>query len=81
MGLLTALMIIIGGVMFFSSIFFRAPGAPSVPSFNPKHWTPVWKQRSHFRGPGYALMRWGIHIMGLGVLLRFIFLGWDSWGF
>ena len=80
MGLLTAFMIIIGGVMFFASAFYRAPDAPSIPSFNPKHWVPVWKQQSHFRGPGYALMFWGIQIMGLGVLLRFIFLGWDSWG-
>jgi hypothetical protein len=79
--LVTAIMIIIGGVVFFASVFYRAPNAPSVPSFNPKHWTPTWKQQSHLRGPGCALMRWGLHIFGFGVLLRLIFLGWDSWGF
>ena len=78
MGLLTACMIIIGGVMFFASIFYRAPDAPPVPSFNPKHWTPVWKQRSHFRGPGYALMLTGLSLFCFAIVLRFVFLGWDS---
>ena len=75
MNLVTAFMMIIGGVMFFASVFYRAPDAPSVPSFNPKHWTPVWKQQSHFRGPGYTLMRWGIHIVGLGFCCGSFFWG------
>jgi len=80
LNLTTALMMIIGFGMVFASIFYRSPDAPPIASFYPKHWTPIWKQQSHFRGPGYQLMRWGFHIASLGIILRFIFMGWDSWG-
>ena len=81
MNLATALMMLIGFGMFIASAFYRAPDAPAIPSFNPKDWKPLWKQKDHFRGPGYKLAILGLNIAGLGIILRLIFLGWDSWGF
>ncbi len=79
MGLATALMILTGGLMFFGSIRYRTADAPPVASINPKHWTPIWKQKGHFRAPGYGIMLSGIGLMCIGIILRFAFLGWDSW--
>lgn len=79
MGLTTALMVLVGAAMVVVSLFYRSDEAPPIASLNPRKWTPIWKQQSHYVGPGYFLMIYGFGVAGLGLLLRFVFLGWDSW--
>jgi hypothetical protein len=72
---LLALLVIIGGLMFFSSIFFRVPGTP-IALLNPRHWlVPIWKQRSYFRPPGFALNVTGLALFTIGALSLSI-IGW-----
>ena len=80
-GLVTAIVMLIGFGMFLSSIFYRKPDAPPIASLNPKHWIPVWKQQDHFRGPGYSLMRWGLRLASVAIVVRVVLMGWDSWQF
>lgn len=70
-----AVMVFIGAALFFSSIFFRARGAPPVVSINPRHWIPIWKTRQWFRPPGYALSVIGITLFGIGAIALTI-VGW-----
>ncbi len=55
---------LIGLLLFVGSVFFRRPDAPK-PSFNPKNWTPIWRQESHFRGPGFIMMFFGLELFSL----------------
>lgn len=68
MDIATVILTLIGFGMFLASAFFRAPDAPPIPSFNLKHWTPIWKPQSNFRGPGFRLMVFVIDIFGLSFL-------------
>ncbi|GAB4324593.1 MAG: hypothetical protein Kow0074_17670 [Candidatus Zixiibacteriota bacterium] len=80
MNLVTAVLGLIGIGMVFTSLFYRKSDAPEIASLNPAKWVPVWKQQAHFRGPGYALMRWGFDLLGVAVLLQFILMGWNACG-
>jgi hypothetical protein len=68
------ILVIVGGITFFSSIFFRAPDAPPFASCNPKHWKPVWRHevRAAFRPPGYTVMLVGLILGILGMLAGLI---------
>ncbi|MEW5875891.1 MAG: hypothetical protein AB1752_12015 [Candidatus Zixiibacteriota bacterium] len=79
MELVSALLVLIGLGMVLGSLFYRSENAPPIASFNPKHWTPIWKQQSHFVGRGFFLMIAGFGLFGLGVLVRFVGLALDSW--
>ncbi len=57
-----------GALMFISSIFFRRPDAPRIPSWNYKHWTPIWRQESHFRPPGFLLMYFGFQLFSFALV-------------
>ncbi len=66
------ILVLLGTLVFLSSIFYLKPGAP-VASFNPKHWKPIWKMREHYRGPGYALAKIGLIWMTVGGFGRVFF--------
>jgi hypothetical protein len=78
MEILSAILMIIGGIAFFSSVIFRTDKAPPVASLDPRHWKPVWSSavRESFRSPGYLLMNGGLISLAIGVLLRWIFVRW-----
>jgi len=75
---LSAILTVVGGVAFFSSVFFRTAEAPPFASLNPRHWKPMWKGevRTWFRTPGYALMVGGWVAFGIGLALRWVFVDW-----
>lgn len=58
----------IGILMFISSIFFRRPDAPRIPSWNYKNWTPIWRHESHFRPPGFLLMYIGLQLFSFAAV-------------
>lgn len=71
-----ALIGLVGGVLFFSSIFFRAPGAPPVASLNPKHWRGSLSESKHwFRPPGFTLYVTGFVLFSVGAIALTI-VGW-----
>ncbi|GAB4324601.1 MAG: hypothetical protein Kow0074_17680 [Candidatus Zixiibacteriota bacterium] len=72
--LLTAVAMLIGLAMFFSARFFKTAEAPRGYTWNPKKWTPIWKQREWFRPPGFALMMAGYAIFAVAFILRLILL-------
>lgn len=59
-----------GLLLFAGSVFFRRPDAPK-PSFSPKNWTPIWRQESYFRGPGFLMMYLGLQLLGLALVGSF----------
>ena len=71
-------LILLGGVAFFGSIFYRTPEAPPIASLKLSHWKPVWHPvvRTWFRPPGYLLMSGGLALFILGALLHWFFVGW-----
>lgn len=62
-----------------SSIFFRCPDAPRIASLKPKDWTPIWRQNSHFRPPGFWLIFGGFTAFGAATMVGWIVFGWDTW--
>jgi|GEM_PF-5260072 len=56
---------LIGIGLCVGSLFYLKEGALT-PSFNPKNWVPVWRQKSFFRGPGYTIMIVGMTWWGIG---------------
>ncbi len=74
----SSLLIILGGIAFFSSVLFRTPEAPPFASLNPKLWKPVWHHtvQDSFRPPGYVLMNGGLVLFLIGTLLHWVFVDW-----
>ena len=76
--IISSLLIILGGIAFFSSLLFRTPEAPPFASLNPRHWKPVWHPavRRSFHPPGYILMTGGLVLFLTGVLIRYVVADW-----
>ena len=78
MPIVSAVLVILGFVVFFSDAFFRTPEAPPIASLNPRHWKPIWTReyRKWVRPPGYFLTIAGWIMFSIGIGLRWLFVGW-----
>ncbi len=74
--IITAVAMLVGLLMFVGSLFFRTAEAPRGFIWNPKKWTPMWKQRAWFRPPGFVLMMAGYAIFAVAFIVRVILLPW-----
>jgi hypothetical protein len=65
--------LLIGGMIaMLVSVKYRTDKHPPIPSFNPRHWLPLWKARDWYTPKGYRLAFWGGIAVSSGALLSII---------
>jgi hypothetical protein len=63
---------LIGLVMALSAQRYRTPQCPPIPSFNVKHWKPIWRMQDWFTPKGYRLHLYGWLIALLGIVIAHV---------
>ena len=77
MPLIGLALLLIGIVLWVLALRHRSPEAPSMGSlstYHPRHWKPIWKQRSWFSPQGYRYYLVGTTFIVVGGLFGAIFV-------
>lgn len=75
------ILVLIGTLTFFSSVFYLKPGVP-IASLKPKAYVTRQRRRGIFVGPGYKLNTFGLLGMsfgGIGVVGCLVLLVFGMW--